>query len=591
MKTAATRGTLGTFLSFGAFRKHSLLWLAALGLLMATLLAACGGGGVVPGSGVEQRPLSTEFTSRKAVSYSPFRTASRDTEEITEAMVKQDLELVVAAGYGVIRLFDSSDQVAKLTLEVIKKNDLDLKVMLGMYVNPSAEAGNQAELDRGIALANAYPKIVHALSVGNETMVSWSFVPQEPGTMAAYIRKVRAATKQPVTTDDNWAFFASAQDVRPPLQVLNTIDFVSMHTYPLLDTIFSPGLWDWQQTDVPATERAAAMMDAAIASAQREYQAVRDNLDTLGFKGMPIVVGETGWKAEPAGGETQRAHPVNQKLYMDRLTTWKASAGGPANIFYFEAFDEPWKRGDDKWGLFNVARQARYVIQDKFPQSQWEPGVYTDANAVYYIPLDGNPTITADRYTLFADVAVADEALPAEALIWNAWDGGVTASGADLASDAAVGDGPNSFAISPTPQVWGWGMTRALTLTAEDLSNFEASGTLNFSIKTTYAGSLEVGFLTGNTTSGTAYDVYMKLDPGKYGYKNDGQWHNVSIPIKDITPSGAMAFGMTDPTLSKLDLTKVTNPFVIADRYTVTGKAEGANVRTQILIDNVYWSR
>ncbi len=570
-------------------------WLVACALvLMAALagaLAACGGGGVVPGSGVVLRPLSSDFTSRKAVSYSPFRSANRDTETITATMVKQDLDLVLTAGYNLIRLFDSSDQVAKLTLNVIKDNNLDIKVMLGMYVLPNAEAGNQSELARGIALANAYRNIVVALSVGNETMVSWSFVPQEPATMVRYIKTVRDAVTQPVTTDDNWAFFASAQNVRPAQQVLDTIDFVAMHTYPLLDTVFSPGLWDWQQVAVPANQRAIAMMDAAIASAKREYQAVRDNLDAKGHSGMPIVTTENGWKAEPSGGETQRAHPVNQKLYIDRLAAWKASAGGPANIIYFEAFDEPWKQGDDKWGLFNVARQARYAIQSLFPANQREPGNYTDADAVYFVPLSGNATITANRYTLFADVAVAGEALPAEVPIWNAWDNGLTATGALSAADAATGDGPNSFAIAPTPQVWGWGMTRALSATVEDLSNFASNGRLNFSIKTTYAGSIEVGFLTGSTASGTAYDVYLKLNPGQYGYQNDGQWHNVSIPISAITPSGAMAFGMTDPNLSKLDLSKVTNPFVIADRYAVTGKADGANVRTPLLIDNIYWSK
>ena len=582
MNTAATRGKVRSFPA---------AWRVVMALMLATLLVACGGGGVVPGTGVELRPLSADFTARKAVAYSPFRSANRDTEAITSAMVKQDLDLVVAAGYGVIRLFDSSDAVAKLTLEVIRSNNLNLKVMLGMYVNPNAEAANQAELARGVALAKAYPGIVAALSVGNETLVSWSFVPQEPATMARYIKLVRDAVTQPLTTDDNWAFFAAAQSVKPPQTVLNNIDFVAMHSYPLLDTVHNPGLWDWQQSEVPAAQRAAAMMDASIASAKKEYQAVRDNLNGLGFGAMPIVIGETGWKAEASGGETSRAHPVNQKLYIDRLAAWKASAGGPANIVYFEAFDEPWKQGDDKWGLFNVARQARYVVQGLFPASQWAPGAYTDASALYYVPLGGNPIITASRYTLFADVAVAGEARPAEVPVWNAWDNGTTAGGVESAADAAADDGPNSFRITATPQVWGWGMTRALNTTVENLSNFAATGRLNFSIKTIYAGSIEVGFLTGNAASGTAYDVYLKLDPGQYGYQNDGQWRQVSIPISAITPAGAMAFGMTNPALSRLDLTKVTNPFVIADRYAVTGKSQGANVRTPIVIDKVFWSR
>ena len=52
-----------------------------------------------------------------------------------------------------------------------------------------------------------------------------------------------------------------------------------------------------------------------------------------------------------------------------------------------------------------------------------------------------------------------------------------------------------------------------------------------------------------------------------------------------------MAYGMTDANKSKLDLTKVTNPLVIADRYEKTGKANNTNDRTKIYIDNVYWSK
>jgi hypothetical protein len=52
-----------------------------------------------------------------------------------------------------------------------------------------------------------------------------------------------------------------------------------------------------------------------------------------------------------------------------------------------------------------------------------------------------------------------------------------------------------------------------------------------------------------------------------------------------------MAYGMTDASKSKLDLSKVTNPLVIADRYEKTGKSTNSNDRTKIYIDNVYWSK
>ena len=50
-------------------------------------------------------------------------------------------------------------------------------------------------------------------------------------------------------------------------------------------------------------------------------------------------------------------------------------------LLYFEAFDEPWKQGDDKWGLFTVERKARYVVRSLYPSSLWDAGTFTDADA------------------------------------------------------------------------------------------------------------------------------------------------------------------------------------------------------------------
>jgi exo-beta-1,3-glucanase (GH17 family) len=557
-----------------------------LALAVAPLITSCGGGGVVPQTGVQLRQLSAEFTARKAVAYSPFRSANRDTEVITSVMVKQDLDLLIAGNFKLIRLFDSSDQVAKLVLQTIQTHNLDMKVQLGIYIQSNDNTFTEAEITRGIALANQFPGIVLAVSVGNENMVSWSFNPVTPSVMSGHIKRVRDAISQPVTTNDNWAFFANA-----PRSVVDTIDFVAMHTYPLADSVFTPGSWDWQQSNVAANARAAAMMAAAVESAKKDYTAVRNYLDSIGQTAMPIVIGETGWKAIASGGESSRAHPVNQKMYFDGLAAWRASGQGPKNIMYFEAFDEPWKRSDDNWGLFNVARQARYVIQDLYPASIWEPGTYTLSNAIYFVPLVSNGTVSASRYTLYAETVTANEAKPNESTLWNAWDNGTTGFANEVSSASAPSDPSKSIEITPRPAAWGWGMALTLPTTSEDLTNFATTGFLNFSIRTTYAGKLEVGFLTGSATASSLFDVYLAIEPGQYGYQNDGNWHQVSIPINMITPRGAMAFGMTDPTRARLDMTKVTNPFVIADRYAVTGKAQNSNITTKIYIDNIFWSR
>jgi exo-beta-1,3-glucanase (GH17 family) len=573
--------------SSGRSRFLARAWRGMAAGFAAALLASCGGGGSVPSHGVELRPLSPEFSTRKAVAYSPFRTAKdvddRENEVITEAMLKQDMDLLVKGGFGLIRLFDSSDKVARQTLQVIRKYGMPIKMQLGIYVASGDEAVSQGEISRGVALANEYSDIVIAVSVGNETMVSWSFNPIPPAQMAAYLKQVRGQITQPVTTNDNWALWANA-----PRSILESVDFVALHTYPLLDTIFDPDLWDWQQRAQPESTRAAAMMDASIAEAKRQYAAARTRLDSAGFSSMPMVIGETGWKAVNPGGADDlsfRAHPVNQKMYYDRLVEWADKTKdprGPTTIFYFEAFDEPWKQGDDRWGLWNVQRQARFVIQNLNPPSAtwvWEPGNYTEADALFFVPPVVTPAITEDRFRLYSDAPAGSSEFVAVNQTWDAF-GGNTASRRELTGDAAPGDGVKSLEIRPTPADYGWGyLLHSATGASNNLSNFSASGKLQFWIKTTYPGKLEIGIAT-DTDDRRGAEAYLQLENGdKYGYCNTNQWCQVTIPIADF----AAINPRLDPSLSLLH-------FVVADIFGRTGNTQKTGLPV-VNVDGIFWTR
>jgi exo-beta-1,3-glucanase (GH17 family) len=593
-------------------RVASAAWMATIALVLGGVLVACGGGGIVPYPGVQTRALDPSFATRKAVAYSPYRTSvapgSVPAPTVTTAQIDQDLSLLAQGGFGLIRLFDCQTNAsqpsggsAETILQRIQANNLDIKVQLGIYIQGGNDSYNQAQIARAIQLANTYSASVLAVSVGNENMVSWSFNPVAPATMADYINKVRSGVTQPVTADDNWLFF-SGTDRNNPNVVLNAIDFVSMHTYALIDTVTSPGSWDWQQSSVPADARAAAMMNASIAWSQTNYNSVRSYLDGAGYRNLPITIGETGWKAVVTDGETQRAGPINQWMYYQGLTAWSASttlSSKPLAIFYFEAFDEPWKGSDDGWGLFNVGRQARCVVQGRYPNSLWVPGQdCTLANALYYIPVAGNPTITANRFTVYANTAVTGEAQPTEAISWVGFNSPATAFAGSDTTSFAPGDGPNSLQITPAPQnaspMFGWGMIALLPTTSDDMSNFVASGRLNFSIKSTYPGKIQVGFLTGSTTANTAVQAYIVIDPStaQYGYVNDGTWRAVSIPISAIIANATPAYGQ--PASATLNMAQVTQPFTIADLYASTGKsttAQGVGNTTTFNIDDIYWSK
>ena len=592
----------------------------ALSCVFALLVAACGGGGKVPlpaDSAVALRALPSDISDRKAVSYSPFRTVEYSgglptnnppvNEPNLSANIATDLALLNQGGFRLIRLFDSSDRVAKVVLETLAANpSWDIKVMLGMYVVAN-DAISQPEIARGVALAKdpRFKDIIAAVSVGNETMVNWSFNKVSPTVMAGYLKAVRDQITQPVTTDDNWAFFAKApSEGNDPKNILAIIDFVSMHSYPLLDTL-PPAVprWDWQQMTTPAPQRAAAMMDAALAASKLDYADVRAHLDGQGYTKMPIIIGETGWKALPLHGELNRAHPVNQKMMYERLMAWQAASKtspGPKSIIYFASFDEPWKTSDSGWGLFTVDRKARSVIQSLYDPSISDT-VYADTDAVYAPDVTTGDPGSALRYTVYADAVTSGEAL-APGIQFFGWDSPAVAFGGEGNALAAwSGDVPPSgpskgLDILPAPNPsnpYGWGFFLIPTTTYTDLSSFNIpSGRLNFSIKTTYPGKIEVGFFTGSSGLSTASDVYLVLDPSvqTHGYLNDGNWHQISIPISELIAAGGPAFGMPNTALP--DLTKVAQPFVIADRYLRTGKTAGFTGNTSLIfVDAIYWSK
>jgi exo-beta-1,3-glucanase (GH17 family) len=470
-------------------------------------------------------------------------------------------------------------------LRVIRDNNLDLKVQLGAFPNPAstpaAEAENQAELNACIQLANAYPQIVVAVSVGNEKLVEWSANRMEPGVIASYLRKVRAAVSQPVTTNDNWLMWSKV-----PREVAETIDFAAVHVYPFLDTFYDPTKYDWRQKSVPEAQRAKAMIDATMAEAKKQFEDARAGLAKLGLGNIPMVIGETGWAAVDTNGGPSlafRAHPVNQKMYFDALQVWaqqgRLDKQGPKAIFFFQAFDEPWKQGDDGWGLFNAQRQARYTVQSLGTCGvTWacEPGSYTLADAVKWVPPTLAAPVTASRYTLFADTAVPGE----ERATGLRWDPFVATGYRDSSAGPASPDGGVHFEITPNPANFGWGLFQySGTGVLANLSNF-AGGQLSFQVRSDgYPGKIEVGIST-DTEDRDIQEAFLQIAPGQYGYCNSNSWCEVSIPIS--------AFVAANP---KLDLRYVNFRFIVADRFSFTDKPLNLTGLPLVRIDNLRWTR
>ena len=338
------------------------------------------------------RALPASYGTAKAVNYGPYRAGGPGAGEMpTDAQIIEDLRLMDQAGFGLIRLF-GADAVHDKVLRLAAANYPGLRFQVGIYLQGAAapactDAVNQSQISTGIQMARTYANVA-AVSVGNET----SFANNLPvSCLASYVRTVRSQVLQPVTADDDHTFFSGrAANGSKPDAVVQLLDFVAIHTYPMSN----PGRWDWQQEAVAAgPARARAMMEAARDNAVLTYNQVADytyrapdgNLVTIGAT-RPIVIGETGWKARQTNAasaiEGFAARPANAKWYTDLMRAWEGTPGGPKVIFPFVSFDEAWKGSDDGWGYWAADRTARYALCGTAAGSPCNADLY--AGAGYY---------------------------------------------------------------------------------------------------------------------------------------------------------------------------------------------------------------
>lgn len=329
------------------------------------------------GGGIELRPLPEIYFTGNAINYSPYRAQGPEVsppERPSDADVLEDLTLLNLAGYDLLRLF-GGDPVSEQILRIAEENFPEMRFQQGLFLEGLAPGSaqencesslNDSQVETAIRLANTYSNVV-TVSVGNETSFFSAFMPLD--CLAGYISETRENVTQPVTADDDYTFYANFFGRRPD-SILRLIDFAAIHMYPIINY----RQWDWQQLGVPAGPlRAEAMMEASLAKAQQNYDAVSNYryLDASGRsvtigESLPIVIGETGWKwrqtAPSQEIETYAALPVNAKWYYDLMRSWERSPGGPATIFIFVAFDEAWKGTDDGWGLWDELRMPNYAL-------------------------------------------------------------------------------------------------------------------------------------------------------------------------------------------------------------------------------------
>ena len=270
-----------------------------------------------------------------AICYSGYRRGQSPGEKLypSVAEIREDLH-ILQKNWRLLRLYDCSPH-AERVLQVIAADRLPFRVMLGAYMGAEMNnfgcpwgatfseeqlaanrAENDAELVRLVTLANRYPDIVFSVAVGNEATVDWTdhYVPVPK--MIEYVRRVKAAVRQPVTFCENYVPWQhKLRDLVPEL------DFISLHTYPV---------WEYKHI-------------------HEALDYTKDNVRSVTslYPDKPVVITEAGWCTNSNGRGMHAEHAVQelQAIYYQDLMDWTRAEG--LLCFVFEAFDESWKGSPD----------------------------------------------------------------------------------------------------------------------------------------------------------------------------------------------------------------------------------------------------
>lgn len=295
----------------------------------------------------------------KAICYSGFREGQQPGGKVpTYEEIKEDL-LILHKHWKYLRLYDC-DKHAEIVLEVIKKEQLDFKVMLGAYIiaemnNFGCPWGgsyseeelkmnkhkNVSQIKKLIKFANQYPEIIFSLSAGNEACVDWTDHYVSVESVITYVKMIKKEAKQPVTFCENYLPWLNKLK-----DLVAEVDFISIHTYPV---------WEYKN------------IHEALEYTKQNYFSVANM-----YPEKLVMITEAGWATNSNG---RGICPSNvseelQEIYYNDLVNWSLEE----NIltFVFEAFDEPWKGSNEPfepekhWGLFTVDRKPKLVLKDLF---------------------------------------------------------------------------------------------------------------------------------------------------------------------------------------------------------------------------------
>ncbi|MBD9677075.1 glycosyltransferase [Pseudomonas sp. PDM18] len=334
------------------------------------------------------RPVSVPDwpESISGFSFSPFRLNQNPQKNQfpSDDEIRSDLELVSKSTDN-IRTYSVKGSLADIPRLA---EELGMRVSLGIWIGPD-EAENEAEIERGIEIANNSRSVVRVI-VGNEALFRREVTVEQ---LTAYLDRVRKAVKVPVTTAEQWHIYEKYPEMA------KHVDLIAAHVLPY-----------WEYT---------AMNDAIpfVLERAKELRAK--------FPRKPLLLAEVGWPSNGRMRGGADATQADQAIYLRTLTNALNKRG--YNYFVVEAFDQPWKVGDEGsvgayWGVYNAQRQPKFNFDGPVVNiPQWRAlavaSVVMALLALTLLMIDGSALRQRGR-TFLTVVAFAGGSV----LVWIAYD-------------------------------------------------------------------------------------------------------------------------------------------------------------------------
>ena len=354
----------------------------------------------------------------QAISFGAYRETTRDIQP-TIIQIKEDLMILHAMGIRLLRTYnvhyDEAENLLKAIREIQEDDpDFEMYVMLGVWIDAKNawtdeperirdedSPRNEEEVAKGVELAQHFPEIVKIIAVGNEAMVHWAeeywVQPSIILHWVNHLQDLKAADELPetlwITSSDDFSSWGGGGEEyhKPELdELIRAVDFISMHTYPMHNTHYNPEFWGVPEEEYHLSdmEKIHSAMDRSLEFAVNQYHAVVEYMHSIG-EDKPVHIGETGWATisnEYYGTDGAKAtDEYKSGLYYKMIREW--SDANNVTVFYFEAFDEPWKDAanplgsENHFGLINLEAQAKFAIWDLVDQGIFD-GLTRDGNPI-----------------------------------------------------------------------------------------------------------------------------------------------------------------------------------------------------------------